>query len=1491
MASSHDMLQELLLDDKMSIVLSLCSVMEQADTTSDPDELAVVLVHFMEANGKFVPLINRCVAQEIARTSDSTTLFRGNSLTTKMLTVYSKLVGAKYLRKVVLPSVEYILDNDPPLEVDPLRVAEGVDVAENMKNLLRVTDMFLKNILASEDDIPIGFRHICHTLATDVEHHFPGNDYMSVGGFIFLRFICPSIVTPANFGILPASRPISRSQRRALILVSKIIQNLANYISSAGKEAHMRPVEPYLEENIPVIRAFHKKLATDPPAHSDVMNHITIHSSQKGAAVWCLATHLKDNIHKVGSVLCAPKTDPKSLQRVFEDAAKSGYLRKKGEDNRIALWRKRWFIAKNDFVYYFKSPQDSSPTGVIPLANNATVSVDDFESATFSIATPYRNYQLKANTHTEMSEWIKVIERCAQHSKQADKSSAQPSGDGRTGAPLKARNDKSDDDADSESNSGGDSSTTTNNCGNNNSNALSQSAALSSQLNEISLRVPGNEGAKGVRWGSGVKRGRGEGRFIGRRGNSPLLEAAPPAGPAPASAWFPALGPRSTLSQPTSLVHLFHPALPVTPEGTGGQLATRRGGVGHWESRWAVLVGSQLSVMDKKGGREVSSLDLSNAFLCAVDDDDDGNDFSDGQSGASPDLPCCFEVCCPQGSVMFMSFNEAARTEWMDALRLAKSGGSGVAANGADGFVRGHLLVRANILSPWQQRWCLLNETAFCCYEKDAVDENSQPLLEISLEASRLRVITNSDDGKAQFELYTPETCVMLQARSKDELLLWKRSIHDAKLKLWAQPASSPTLSSASTSPTTAFKAVQHTGKTVAWKTATKSGYLMHGTPNHKRTRAFFVLHADSFARHESDVSGSLPVASLPVREMYTRMLDATDGKDVQFCFEVKPSRSGSGVWWLQGSSHEDMQAWVSSIKHAKLDYWKRRGAGDASLTSLGVISTSSSALPSQTRPLLSSPNLSLSTSALPEALPSSTSSLLPRSSSTASSFLSAASSSSSSPALVVSLDGDVDVTADKVAQAPLLSPPSGSSSLRGYLLKRGEHVKSWKRRFFVMQAHYMLYFRSDTDSMPLGEIHLENSRFRLCEPGDYGSALHFEVVSPTRIWVLQANSADEREQWYHAMKQAKAAYWKANQKSPLGVPSLQRTTSSSPVSHHFSKSQSAAPEREGYLMKQGGNRKNWKKRWFMLKAGRLFYFKSAQESEPLGIISLVEATVVAPQSKGHNVSQERHPTEFKIVTRTRVYFLRADDKIDMFDWIRAVESSKGDGEAGLPSARPLACPDSPMSTNNNNTNNASPLATAEPPISPRFGTVAGLEISAGGIDSSIWGSKIDDSVWGSKSNTDVGAAAAASSSSSCSSSPDKEGFLFKQGMQVKSWKRRWFRLRGNLLLYYKTPEWPEPAGVIPLEGCSVIISEDTLKRTHCFQINTRFRTYFLVARDQFEMAGWMEAVKQGSKGASTESLSTGEKGAVEDGMVMFHKLNLILSTMEQELAGSIPQR
>jgi len=94
------------------------------------------------------------------------------------------------------------------------------------------------------------------------------------------------------------------------------------------------------------------------------------------------------------------------------------------------------------------------------------------------------------------------------------------------------------------------------------------------------------------------------------------------------------------------------------------------------------------------------------------------------------------------------------------------------------------------------------------------------------------------------------------------------------------------------------------------------------------------------------------------------------------------------------------------------------------------------------------------------------------------------------------------------------------------------------------------------------------------------------------------------------------------------------------------------------------------------------------------------------------------------------------------------------------------------------------------------------------------------------------------------SAAVDREGFLNKRGEVNKSFQRRWFVLKGNLLFYYDRKSDVEPVGVIILEGCSVELVENNERFTFELAfLGSGARTYVLAADSQEDMEDWMKAL------------------------------------------------
>lgn len=80
-----------------------------------------------------------------------------------------------------------------------------------------------------------------------------------IGGFFFLRFVNPAIVTPHAYMLCDALPQSATHPKRTLTLLAKMLQNLANKPSYA-KEQYMASLNPFVESNKQRINAFLNQL-------------------------------------------------------------------------------------------------------------------------------------------------------------------------------------------------------------------------------------------------------------------------------------------------------------------------------------------------------------------------------------------------------------------------------------------------------------------------------------------------------------------------------------------------------------------------------------------------------------------------------------------------------------------------------------------------------------------------------------------------------------------------------------------------------------------------------------------------------------------------------------------------------------------------------------------------------------------------------------------------------------------------------------------------------------------------------------------------------------------------------------------------------------------------------------------------------------------------------------------------------------------------------
>lgn len=95
-----------------------------------------------------------------------------------------------------------------------------------------------------------------------------------------------------------------------------------------------------------------------------------------------------------------------------------------------------------------------------------------------------------------------------------------------------------------------------------------------------------------------------------------------------------------------------------------------------------------------------------------------------------------------------------------------------------------------------------------------------------------------------------------------------------------------------------------------------------------------------------------------------------------------------------------------------------------------------------------------------------------------------------------------------------------------------------------------------------------------------------------------------------------------------------------------------------------------------------------------------------------------------------------------------------------------------------------------------------------------------------------------------------------KEGHLVKSWKKRWFLLKDDLLFYFKSSEnLVAPMGIIPLAGCKIkAVTIPEKEKKNLFKIYPKIEVvppFLLSAENEVDMNEWIKAIKVASKLAS----------------------------------------
>ncbi|CAK4087481.1 unnamed protein product [Aphanomyces euteiches] len=266
-----DTLTSLLVRSDMIVVTALLNTCQRSDKMA----LLFPLLRIYGSRHALYKLMQWSIDTEVQSALSLATLFRSDDYSSRLLSTYAKAVGLRFIHTALADHIRALCTDKKSTDFE-LNVAKDPSLSDpaklerNAANLMAVCQSIVDSILEHMDELPLSFVHVCRYLKERLIERFldkseaDAYDASStpikaiMGGFLFLRFICPAITTPHSYGLLDEIP--NASSRRILVLVTKLLFNCSTDVEFGVKEAYMRILNGFIVENAPRMSFLYSRL-------------------------------------------------------------------------------------------------------------------------------------------------------------------------------------------------------------------------------------------------------------------------------------------------------------------------------------------------------------------------------------------------------------------------------------------------------------------------------------------------------------------------------------------------------------------------------------------------------------------------------------------------------------------------------------------------------------------------------------------------------------------------------------------------------------------------------------------------------------------------------------------------------------------------------------------------------------------------------------------------------------------------------------------------------------------------------------------------------------------------------------------------------------------------------------------------------------------------------------------------------------------------------